>query len=160
MTVTGFLVASETAMIDGNKVIAVVPARGGDHEVPYLNIKKLGSLPLIAHTLREAGQSQYIDRIIVSTDDDQVAQVALEYGAEAPFRRPKALAQDISEIKAVIRHAVETIEAQDDVRFDVVVTLQATSPFRRRRSKSMRRSASSHDNDLRRRHLTQGSPNS
>ena len=117
-------------MKDNLSVIAVVPARGGDHEVPYLNIKKLGSLPLVAHTLTEAGESRYIDRLIVSTDDDQVAEIAREYGAEVPFRRPDALAEDISELQAVVRHAVETIEAQDDVRFDIVITLQATSPFR------------------------------
>ena len=117
-------------MKDGLKVIAVVPARGGNNEVPYLNIKKLGSFPLIAHTINEAKLSQYIDRLIVSTDDDQVAQVAREYGAEVPFRRPQALAEDISEIKHVIRHAVETLEKQEGVSFDVIVALQATSPFR------------------------------
>ena len=115
-------------MKDGKRVIAVVPARGGDHEVPYLNIKKLGSLPLVAHTLREAQQSQYLDRIIVSTDDDQVARVALEYGAEVPFERPKSLAE--APLDPVIRHAVETIEDQSGERCDVVVALQATSPFR------------------------------
>jgi len=117
-------------MKDGLRVIAVVPARGGDHEVPYLNIKKLGALPLIAHTLREAEESRYIDRLIVSTDDDQIEQVAREFGAEVPFRRPRELAEDISEIQAVILYAVETVERQDDVRFDLVMTLQATSPFR------------------------------
>jgi len=117
-------------MKEALKVLAIVPARGGDHEVPYLNIKRLGSLPLIAHTLREAEQSRYIDRVVVSTDDDQVAQVALEYRAEVPFRRPEALAEDLSEIKVVIRHAVETLEQQEGERFDIVVTLQATSPFR------------------------------
>ncbi len=117
-------------MKNGQRVIAVVPARGGDHEVPYLNIKKLGSLPLIAHTLREAEQSRYIDRVVVSTDDDQIARVALEYRAEVPFRRPEALAKDLPEITAVVRHAVETVESQDGEHFDIVVTLQATSPFR------------------------------
>ena len=115
-------------MKNGLKVIAVVPARGGDPEVPYLNIKKLGAIPLIAHTLEEAKKSHYIDRLIVSTDDDQVERVAREYDAEV-VRRPDELAQNISEIREVIRHAVETVE--NDTRFDIVVTLQATSPFRR-----------------------------
>ena len=119
-------------MKDGLRVIAVVPARGGDPEVPYLNIKKLGALPLIVHTLQEAQKSDYIDRLVVSTDDDQVEQVALEYDGNAQVvRRPEALSQDISEIRDVIRHAVETTEARGEPRFDVVVTLQATSPFRR-----------------------------
>lgn len=115
-------------MKNGLEVVAVVPARGGDPEVPYLNIKKLGAIPLIAHTLEEAKKSRYIDRLIVSTDDDQVAQVAREYDAEV-VRRPPELAQNISEIREVIRHAVESVER--DSRFGVVVTLQATSPFRR-----------------------------
>lgn len=117
-------------MKDELRVIAVVPARGGDHEVPYLNIKKLGGIPLVAHTLLEAKKSRYIDRIVVSTDDDQVARVAEEYGGEVPFRRPPALASDIPEIKAVIGHAVREVEKLESTRFDLVVTLQATSPFR------------------------------
>ena len=97
-------------MKDELRVIAVVPARGGDHEVPYLNIKKLGGIPLVAHTLLEAKKSRYVDRIVVSTDDDQVARVAEEYGGEVPFRRPPALASDIPEIKVVIEHAVREVE--------------------------------------------------
>ena len=73
-------------MKDSFRVIAVVPARGGDPEVPYLNIKRLGVLPLIAHTLREAKESKYIDRLIVSTDDDHVARLAREYHAEVVIR--------------------------------------------------------------------------
>ena len=112
------------------RVIFVVPARGGDREVPYLNIKRLGGLPLIAHTLVEAGKSRYPHTLVVSTDDDQVAQVAKEYGAQVPFRRPLALASDSAELKAIVRHAVTFVEDQEKTRFDVVVTLQATSPFR------------------------------
>ncbi|HXV59110.1 MAG TPA: glycosyltransferase [Vicinamibacteria bacterium] len=117
-------------MKENERVIAVVPARGGDSEVPYLNIKKLGPLPLIAHTLLEARKSRYIDRLVVSTDDDQVARVAVEYGAEVPFRRPKELSGDLPQINAVIRHAVRAIEKEEGKRFGIVVILQATSPFR------------------------------
>jgi len=112
------------------RIIFVVPARGGDREVPYLNIKRLGGLPLIAHTLVEAGKSRYPHSLVVSTDDDQVAQVAREYGAKVPFRRPAELASDTAELKAIVRHAVTFVEEQEKTRFDVVVTLQATSPFR------------------------------
>lgn len=112
------------------RVIAVVPARGGYDEVPYLNIKKLGSLPLIAHTLRQAAESRYIDRVIVSTDDDQVAEVAREYGAEVPFRRPAELSGKSHILKPVIAHAIDYIEEHEGERADLVVTLQATSPFR------------------------------
>jgi CMP-N-acetylneuraminic acid synthetase/spore coat polysaccharide biosynthesis predicted glycosyltransferase SpsG len=112
------------------RIIFVVPARGGDHEVPYLNIKKLGAHPLIGHTLSEARKSRYLDRLVVSTDHLKVKEVAEEYGAEVPFLRPPELASDSAELKAIVRHAVETVEARDGIRFEVVVTLQATSPFR------------------------------
>jgi spore coat polysaccharide biosynthesis predicted glycosyltransferase SpsG len=112
------------------RILFVVPARGGDREVPYLNIKKLGGLPLIAHTLVEAGKSRHPHTLVVSTDDDQVAQVAEEYGAQVPFRRPSELASDSAELKDIVRHAVAFVEEREKTRFDVVVTLQATSPFR------------------------------
>jgi spore coat polysaccharide biosynthesis predicted glycosyltransferase SpsG/CMP-N-acetylneuraminic acid synthetase len=112
------------------RIVFVVPARGGDHEVPYLNIKKLGAHPLIGHTISEARKSRYLDRLIVSTDHPKVKEVAEEYGAEVPFLRPAELASDSAELKAIVRHAVSFIEQKDGIRFDVVVTLQATSPFR------------------------------
>jgi CMP-N-acetylneuraminic acid synthetase/spore coat polysaccharide biosynthesis predicted glycosyltransferase SpsG len=112
------------------RVIAVVPARGGYDEVPYLNIKKLGAMPLIAHTLRHAADSRYIDRVVVSTDDDEVAEVAREYGADVPFRRPAELSGQIPSLKPVIAHAVEFLENNEGEKCDVVVMLQATSPFR------------------------------
>jgi spore coat polysaccharide biosynthesis predicted glycosyltransferase SpsG len=112
------------------RIVFVVPARGGDHEVPYLNIKKLGAHPLIGHTLSEARKSRYLDRLLVSTDHPKVKEVAEEYGAEVPFLRPAELASDSAELKAIVRHAVAFLEARDGIRFDVVVTLQATSPFR------------------------------
>jgi spore coat polysaccharide biosynthesis predicted glycosyltransferase SpsG/spore coat polysaccharide biosynthesis protein SpsF (cytidylyltransferase family) len=112
------------------RVIAVVPARGGYDEVPYLNIKKLGPLPLVAHTLQQAAESRYIDRTIVSTDDDQVAEVAREHGAEVPFRRPPELSGKIPLLKPVIAHGVTFLEAEEGEKIDIVVVLQATSPFR------------------------------
>jgi spore coat polysaccharide biosynthesis predicted glycosyltransferase SpsG len=114
-------------MLHSERVIAVVPARGGYDEVPYMNIKKLGPLPLLAYTLLESRKSRFIDRVIVSTDDDQVAEVARQHQAEVPFRRPAELSG--THIKEVTRHAVEFLEKQGE-RVDLVVTLQATSPFR------------------------------
>lgn len=112
------------------RIIFVVPARGGDHEVPYLNVKKLGAHPLIGHTLEEARKSRYPHRLIVSTDHPKVKEVAEKYDAEVPFLRPAELAADDAELKAIVRHAVTFIEGKEGIRFDVVVTLQATSPFR------------------------------
>ncbi len=111
----------------------MVPARGGDHEVPYLNIKKLGAHPLIGHTLKQAKKSRFLDgpdRLIVSTDHPKVKEVAEEYGASVPFLRPAELASDSAELKAIVRHAVRFVEEKEGIRFDLVVTLQATSPFR------------------------------
>jgi CMP-N-acetylneuraminic acid synthetase/spore coat polysaccharide biosynthesis predicted glycosyltransferase SpsG len=111
------------------RVLAIVPARGGTDRVPYLNIKRLGDCPLLAHTLRAAQASATVDRVIVSTDDERVAEVARRHGADVPFLRPKALAADLPSLKPVVVHAVQAIEAAGE-RADVVVVLQATSPFR------------------------------
>ncbi len=113
----------------GLRVLAVVPARGGSDRVPYLNIKRLGDRPLLAHTLDAARQAETVDRVVVSTDDPRVAEVAREWGAEAPFLRPAELAGDIPSLKPVIVHAVRELE-QAGERADVVVVLQATTPFR------------------------------
>jgi spore coat polysaccharide biosynthesis predicted glycosyltransferase SpsG/CMP-N-acetylneuraminic acid synthetase len=114
---------------DGLRVLAVLPARGGTDRVPYLNVKRLGDCPLLAHTLHAARASQYIDRIIATTDDALVADVAREHGADVPFLRPKELAGDLPSLKPVIVHAVREVEAGGPP-FDVVVVLQATTPFR------------------------------
>jgi spore coat polysaccharide biosynthesis predicted glycosyltransferase SpsG/CMP-N-acetylneuraminic acid synthetase len=116
-------------LIEGKRVLAVVPARGGTDRVPYLNIKRLGDRPLLAHTLLAARSSALIDRTIVSTDDPRVAEVARASGAECPFLRPKELARDIPSLKPVIVHAVRALEAEGE-RVDIVVVLQATTPFR------------------------------
>ncbi len=113
----------------GLRVLAVIPARGGTDRVPYLNIKRLGDRPLLAHTIDAAKTSACVDRVVVSTDDERVAEIARSHGAEVPFLRPASLAADISSLKPVIVHAVEQSEA-DAGRFDVVVVLQVTTPYR------------------------------
>ena len=112
------------------RIIFVVPARGRDREVPYLNIKPLGGLPLIAHTLVQAEKSRYPHTLVVSTDDDDVAKEAEKYGAKVPFRRGADLASDAAELNAIVRDAVKVVEQQEKMRFEYVVILQATSPFR------------------------------
>lgn len=113
----------------GLRVVAIVPARGGADSVPYLNIKRLGDIPLVGHTLEAARQAPSIDRVVVTTDDERVAQVARQFGADVPFLRPPDLAADIPSLKPVIVHAVRALETAGD-RCDVVVVLQATTPFR------------------------------
>jgi CMP-N-acetylneuraminic acid synthetase len=114
---------------EGLRVIAVVPARGGTDRIPYLNIKRLGDRPLLAHTLDAARAATSLDRVIVSTDDAAVAEVAKACGAEVPFVRPKELAGDIASLMPVVQHALGEIEKAGD-HADVVVLLQATTPFR------------------------------
>lgn len=100
-------------------------ARGGSKGVPGKNIKPLGGLPLIAHSIRAAQESGRIDRIIVSTDDESIADVAREYGAEVPFMRPAELATDTASEWDAWRHAVTQVGD-----FDVFVSLPCTSPLR------------------------------
>src|SRR5919198_3340652 len=116
-------------MKDALRVLAVVPARGGTDPVPYLNIKRLGDTPLLAHTLQAALAAPSMDRVVVSTDDAQVAEVARAFGVDTPFLRPRDLAGDIPSLKPVIAHAVREMEARGE-RADIVVVLQATTPFR------------------------------
>ncbi len=115
------------------RVVAVIPARGGSDRVPYLNIRRLGDAPLLAHTIRAAKEAKGIDRIIVSTDDETVAEIARAHGAEVPFLRPKELSGDLSSLMPVVRHAVAESE-KGHPRPDVVLVLQATTPFRSARS--------------------------
>jgi len=115
------------------RVLAVIPARGGSDRVPYLNIKRLGDAPLLAHTIQAAKAAKGIDRIIVSTDDETVAEVARAHGAEVPFLRPKELSGDLSSLMPVVLHAVAESEKSDE-RPDVILILQATTPFRTARS--------------------------
>jgi spore coat polysaccharide biosynthesis predicted glycosyltransferase SpsG/CMP-N-acetylneuraminic acid synthetase len=113
---------------DGLRVVAIVPARGGTDRVPYLNIKRLGDRPLLAHTLEAARAATSVDQIVVSTEDPRVAEVARANGVDV-LDRPSPLAADIPSLKPVILHAVETLESRGE-RADVVVVLQATTPFR------------------------------
>ncbi len=115
------------------RVTVVIPARGGSDHVPYLNIRRLGDSPLLAHTIRAAKEAKGIDRIIVSTDDETVAEIARAHGAEVPFLRPRELSGDLSSLMPVVRHAVAESE-KGHSRPDVVVILQATAPFRLARS--------------------------
>jgi spore coat polysaccharide biosynthesis predicted glycosyltransferase SpsG/CMP-N-acetylneuraminic acid synthetase len=116
-------------VIGAHRVVAVIPARGGTDTVPYLNIKRLGDCPLVAHTIEAARAAATVDRVVVSTDDAAVADVARRYGADVPFLRPTDLAADLPSLKPVIAHAVRELEAAGE-RPDVVVVLQATTPFR------------------------------
>ncbi|MFW7189784.1 MULTISPECIES: acylneuraminate cytidylyltransferase family protein [Lysinibacillus] len=107
------------------RCLAVIPARGGSKGVPGKNIRLLAGKPLIAWTIEAAKRSKYITTTIVSTDDEEISTVAIEYGAEVPFIRPAHLAEDDTPGVAPILHALE--QCPD---YDYVVVLQPTSPLR------------------------------
>ena len=116
-------------MIDGKSVLVLIPARGGSKRLPGKNIKVLGDKPLIAWSIRCAQEIVGIDRILVSTDDVQIANVAMDYGASVPWFRPAELATDTASSNDVALHALERCRAVGET-YDVLVLLQPTSPFR------------------------------
>ncbi|MBN2974411.1 acylneuraminate cytidylyltransferase family protein [Roseomonas aeriglobus] len=111
------------------KARAFIFARGGSKGVPRKNVRALGGVPLIGHAIRVARACPSLDEVIVSTDDEEIAQVALDLGAEVPFLRPPALASDTASEWMAWRHAIEWVRRHRD-DFDIFVSLPATSPFR------------------------------
>ncbi len=109
--------------------IAVIPARGGSKGIPRKNLVDLGGKPLLAHMIGHAIASGVIDDVVVSSDDAEIGEVARAYGALAPFLRPAALAGDIVPSLPVVQHAVEYMENERGVQYDVIVLLQATAPL-------------------------------
>ena len=113
------------------KVLAIIPARGGSKGVPRKNIRPVCSKPLIVYTIETALAARHLFyRIIVSTDDNEIADVALQYGAEVPFMRPAELGTDTAPMVPVLQHAVQFVEQQDNIRLDWVYLLQPTDPLR------------------------------
>ena len=112
-----------------NKILGIIPARGGSKGLPNKNIRTFLGKPLIAWTIDQAKKSKYIDKLIVSTDDEKIAKISIEHGADIPFMRPEALAGDDSPVCETILHALNFLEEHDDV-YDVVVMLECTSPMR------------------------------
>lgn len=118
-------------MIEGKNVLAIIPARGGSKGVPRKNIKDLCGKPLIAWTIEEALKSKYIDRTIVSTEDEEIAEISRKYGAEVPFLRPEELAKDDTPTVDVIIDLINRLEQYEGYKPDYVCVLQCTSPFRK-----------------------------
>lgn len=110
------------------RILAVVPARGGSKGIPRKNIRDLAGLPLIAYSIKAGQAASTVDRLVVSTEDDEISAVSCGYGAEV-VRRPEALAQDDTPTRPVIAHAVGRL-AEEGYHPDAVLTLQPTSPLR------------------------------
>jgi N-acylneuraminate cytidylyltransferase/CMP-N,N'-diacetyllegionaminic acid synthase len=113
-----------------NKIIAIIPARGGSKGLPRKNIKPLAGRPLIYYTIYEALKSNYLDRIIVSTEDEEIAKISKDCGAELPFMRPKELAMDNTPTLPVLQHAIHYLEEKENYYPDIIVLLEPTSPLR------------------------------
>ena len=110
-------------------VLAIIPARGGSKGVPRKNIKLLAGKPLVAYTIDAALKSKNITRVVVSTDDDEIAEVSREYGAEV-IKRPKAIAADEAPTEPTMKHAIDYLKKNEDYEPDIIVLLQPTSPLR------------------------------
>lgn len=116
-------------MFKGKRVIALIPARGGSKGLPRKNLLPLGGKPLIAWSIETAKKTPEIDRVLVSTDSDEIAAVAREWGAEVPFLRPAELATDKATGTDVVLHTLNWLEAQGEP-IDYLILLQPTSPLR------------------------------
>jgi len=111
------------------RLLALVPARGGSKGLPGKALRPLGGMPLIGHTIELAHRCPAVARVVVSTDDSDIASTAERFGADVPFMRPPELAGDESPMWPVVRHALDELDA-DGSRYDAVLLLQPTSPGR------------------------------
>jgi CMP-N-acetylneuraminic acid synthetase len=114
-----------------SEVLAVVPARGGSKSIPHKNIRAFGSYPLIAYSICAGLTSEFVTRLIVTTDDEEIAAISRKYGAETPFIRPASLAEDLTPDLPVFIHTLQWLVDQENYHPDIVVQLRPTSPLRR-----------------------------
>jgi pseudaminic acid cytidylyltransferase len=108
--------------------IAIIPARGGSKRIPKKNIKEFLGKPLIAYSIEVALESKLFDKVVVTTDDDEIAQIAKEYGAEVPFSRPKEISDDYASSGDAVAHAIEFFKKKGEF-FDFICTIYATAPL-------------------------------
>lgn len=111
-------------------ILAIIPARGGSKSVPRKNVRLLGGHPLVAYSVAAGIQARQVQRVVVSTDDEEIARIARRYGAEVPFLRPTDLAQDDTPDLPVFQHALQWLEEEQGYRPEIVVQLRPTSPLR------------------------------
>lgn len=111
------------------EILAIVPARGGSKTIPGKNIKKLHGKPLIAWTIEPALECNFLDKIIVSTDDHEISEISKKYGADVPFLRPNEISEDNSPTIDAVIHTLDSLK-NSGFNPDVIVLLQPTSPLR------------------------------
>jgi len=112
------------------KIIALIPARSGSKSVPGKNIRKLCGKPLLSYAIKTALESVLIDRVFVTTDDKEIADIAIKYGAEAPFLRPKEISGDYSLDVEFHQHAIDWLQENENYTPDFIVNLRPTNPIR------------------------------
>lgn len=112
-----------------HQVVGLIPARGGSKQIPRKNIIQCGGKPLIAHTIEAALSSKYLNQVIVSTDDEEIANISRSYGADVPFLRPDECSDDDAPMIAVLRHTLKWL-MNSQKQPDALVLLQPTSPLR------------------------------
>ena len=117
-------------ILDGKRVLAITLARGGSKSVPKKNIREIKGIPLIAYTINEARKSKFISRYIVSTDNEEIRQVAITYGVDVPFLRPAEFSSDTASSVSALQHAVDWIENHDQIKYDFVIELMCTNPMK------------------------------
>jgi CMP-N,N'-diacetyllegionaminic acid synthase len=115
-----------------SNVVCLIPARGGSKGLPRKNIRPLAGKPLIAYSIEAALSCRLIDRVIVSTDDQEIAEISRKYGAEVPFMRPAELAVDDATTESALQHAVVWLEENENYPVDIVIFLQPTDIFRKK----------------------------
>jgi CMP-N-acetylneuraminic acid synthetase len=112
------------------RVLAVIPARGGSQGIPRKNLHPLGGRPLLDHTIQPCKRAQRVTRLILSTEDSEIARVGHELGVEVPFVRPSSLASHTASSIDVVLHALRTLEQEEGEQYDATLLLQPTCPFR------------------------------
>lgn len=117
-------------MSAGKRVLGLTLARGGSKSVPHKNIRPILGAPLIAYTIAEALRSKHITRYVVSTDDERIRDVAIRYGADAPFLRPAEFSTDTASSVSAMQHAVAWVEREEGARYDYVIELMCTNPMK------------------------------
>lgn len=113
----------------GEKVVAIIIARGGSKSIPRKNVLPLRGKPLVAWPITLAKSIPRVDRVILTTDDEEIAQVGREYGAEVPFKRPPELAEDQTPTVPVLQHCLKFLQEKENYHADIALLLYPTAPF-------------------------------
>jgi CMP-N-acetylneuraminic acid synthetase len=117
-------------MIQNKRILSIITARGGSKEVPRKNVLNICGKPLIAWTIEATKNSKYIDRVIVTTDSEEIRNISIQYGAEVPFKRPYEISGDLAKQEDAVIHAMEFVEKQEGKKYDYIMILTPTTPLR------------------------------